>query len=137
MNVMKVSVKFFSFILGVVMAASLICSVSAAEESYQLDISGVEIGDTTSGRGIVLTEENDPGALYVRVTWVYDMSDGQTFAFCAVKDVMADEGGMLYFKMVGPSAPPSCTLISVRMALVTDEMADASGAYNALALAAG
>ena len=108
------------------------------ENKYEITLDGTTTGsDTTSGSGtVVLKEGNQPiPALYARVTWVYAFDNGDTFAYCAMKEVRVAEDGSMSYKMNGPTAPASITLTAVQVALVTDPDADASGAYDALSTA--
>ena len=103
---------------------------------YALDLSGVTKTNETGGTGIVKrTEGNQPATgLYARVTWVYTLSNEDTFAYCAMKDVIAN-GDEITFNMVSPKAPYGATLEAVQVALVKDEFADEKGTYEALASA--
>ena len=103
---------------------------------YALDLSGVTKTNETGGTGVVKrTEGNQPATgLYARVTWVYTLSNEDTFAYCAMKDVIAN-GDEITFNMVSPKAPYGATLEAVQVALVKDEFADEKGTYEALASA--
>lgn len=103
---------------------------------YSLDLSGVTKSGSTSGTGkVILKKGNQPtDGLYARVTWIYTLEDGGSFAYCAMKDVV-DNGDELTFKMVGPQKPFGASLDAVQVALVTNPDADASGYYTPLALA--
>lgn len=101
---------------------------------YAINTSNIALAnDTTSGTGkveLVKGNESIP-ALYVRVTWVYELGDKQSFAFCVVRKVEAD----MSFNMVGPTASLNQKLVNVQLALVTDANADQGGAYEPLAVA--
>ncbi len=103
---------------------------------YELDLSGVNKTNNTSGKGILkVTQGNQPvEGLYARVTWVYTLSNDDSFAYCAMKTVVVGEDGIT-FNMVSPKAPYGATLDAVQVALVTDEFADGKGTYDALATA--
>ena len=104
---------------------------------YKLDLSEVTKTNNTSGKGTVVRTEGDDymGGLYARVTWVYTLSNDDSFAYCAMKEVILNGKDTLTFNMVSPKAPYGATLDAVQVALVTDPEADAKGAYTALASA--
>ena len=107
----------------------------ADKTSYALDLSGVTKTNNTSGTGMVTVSGGEPtAALYARVTWVYTLSNEDSFAYCAMKAVKRQDEALL-FNMVSPKAPYGATLDSVQVALVTDPDADAKGSYDALATA--
>ncbi len=103
---------------------------------YALDLSEVEKTNDTRGKGFVTLVSGSPSAeaLYARVTWVYTLSSGDSFAYCAMKDVVAS-GDKMSFNMVSPRAPYGATLDAVQVALVTDPAADSKGSYDSLATA--
>lgn len=103
------------------------------DEIFTLDLSGVTKDGTTTGTGVVRTGSGavPAYALYVRVTWVYTLSDGSSFAYCAMKDVNSS----LRFDMESPTLPFGAKLDAVQTALVTDPNAYKSGSYTALATA--
>ncbi len=103
--------------------------------SYTLDLSGVTKTNNTSGSGKVKISGTNPGkALYARVTWVYTLSNGDSFAYCAMKNVVFS-GSSGTFNMVSPKAPYGATLDAVQVALVDDPEADSKGAYTSFATA--
>ena len=59
------------------------------ENKYAIDLSKVEKNDTTAGDGVVKVVEGNQSVpkLYARVTWVYELSNGDSFAYCAMKNV--------------------------------------------------
>lgn len=101
---------------------------------YSINLTDVTKTNNTAGKGTVTAANGNLGStlLYARVTWVYTLSSGDSFAYCAMKTVEMDNGS---FNMVSPKAPYGATLDSVQIALVTDPYADASGTYTALATA--
>ena len=105
------------------------------KNSYVIDLSNVTKGAETRGTGsVTLTGNEEVPALYARVTWVYELANGDSFAYCAMKEVKSADDA-LTFNMVSPKQPYGATLVDVQIALVTDAEADASGSYNALATA--
>ena len=105
------------------------------KNEYAIDLSNVTKGAETRGTGsVTLTGNEEVPALYARVTWVYELANGDSFAYCAMKEVKSAEEA-LTFNMVSPKQPYGATLVDVQIALVTDAEADASGSYNALATA--
>ena len=103
---------------------------SVSDGTYSFDLSGVIKSSKTTGYGKV--KGTSAGSLYARVTWVYTLKDGQSLAYCAIKPV---DSADMRFSMVSPSAPFGAKLDTVQLALVTDQGADQSGAYSALAFA--
>jgi len=105
--------------------------------TFELSLDNVTMDDNTSGTGTVVREGTEElQKLYARVTWVYTLSNGDSFAYCAMKEVKsAEEANTFTFNMTSPKKPYGATLDSVQVALVTDAEADASGSYDALAFA--
>lgn len=106
------------------------------DNKYELDLNNVTVGSETRGTGTVKIVEGNQTAptLYARVTWVYELADGSSFAYTAMKDVKSAEDA-LTFNMTSPKQPYGAKLTDVQIALVTDADADQSGTYNWLALA--
>jgi hypothetical protein len=104
------------------------------KNEYVVELDNVTKGTETSGTGSVkITGTETVPTLYARVTWVYELSDGSSFAYCAMKDVKsADEA--LTFNMVSPKTPLGAKLTDVQVALVTDADAD-SAEYTPIATA--
>ena len=111
-------------------------ALAATAPAYTLDLSGVTKTNNTSGTGRVkLAGGTAPEqALYARVTWVYTLSNEDSFAYCAMKNVVFSEGEGT-FNMVSPKAPYGATLDAVQVALVDDPEADGKGTYTAFATA--
>ena len=111
--------------------------VESVPATYTIDLGNTSKGNTTSGTGSVKLESGNqvPSELYARVTWVYTLSNGDSFAYCAMKKVEMTDSKNGVFNMVGPQKPFGATLDTVQVALVTDANADASGSYDALATA--
>ena len=119
----------------VIVAQEEIPAIEIIPNTYAIDLENTTVADTTSGTGaVIVTGNEEVPALYARVTWVYEMNNGDSFAYCAMKDVTSSDAGLI-FKMVGPQAPYSAELKGVQVALVTDPDADTSGAYDPLATA--
>lgn len=121
---------------GEVLVAQTVVPVTAIENKYSIGLDNVTVGSETRGTGTVkLDAGNQPvPALYARVTWVYELADGSSFAYTAMKDVKSAEDA-LTFNMTSPKQPYGAKLTDVQIALVTDAEADQSGSYNPLALA--
>ena len=99
---------------------------------YAVDMAGVENG---AGKAeIVRTEGNEDilvSELFGRVTWVYDLSDGNTFAFSTTREVKI--GDKMFVDVSGAITPRGATLKEVQVALTDDAEAHAKGAFNFIA----
>ena len=124
------------FVNGVCVGCGYVLGQAAEEPELQIDLAGITKTNATSGTGAVKVAKGTAPTeqLYARVTWVYTLSNGDSFAYCAMKAVKS-EADTLTFNMVSPKAPYGATLDAVQVALVTDGEADSKGSYEALATA--
>jgi len=99
---------------------------------YNLDLDDVKKESATSGEGkVTKTEGNQPtGDLYARITWVYDLSDGSSYAFCWSTKVEEDGS----FDMTSANCPAGATLKDVQVALVTVPKSHQIAGYGEFAL---
>ena len=123
-------------VCGEILEAPVEVPMITVDNKYEIDLDKVTKGGETRGTGEVKIVEGNQKApqLYARVTWVYELANGDSFAYCAMKEVKSAEDA-LTFNMTSPKQPYGATLVDVQIALVTDAEADASGSYNALATA--
>lgn len=101
--------------------------------AYELDVDAVVKAGTTTGKGQITKVDGnvEDKPLYVRLTWIYTLSDESSFAYTAMKTVAADGT----FDTTSPKLPFGATLDEVYFALVYDANADATGNYEALVIA--
>ena len=66
--------------------------------------------------------------LYLRVTYVYTLSSGESRAECRTVSVQSDGS----FQLTNPATPAGATLDAIQAALVTDANSHLGGAYAPL-----
>lgn len=98
------------------------------DAKYELDVTGVKEGAGTAK--VTIEGSTVPADLYVRVTWVYELSDGSTFAYSAMAPVDQKAGTA---KVGGAMTPNGATLVETQVALTDDADANLSGEFNQLA----
>ena len=103
---------------------------------YAVDASGVANGAGTAE--VTLTAGTIEGfkpneEVYARVTWVYTLSDGSTFAYAAMAPISVSSAGKITVEVAGASTPRGATLEEVQVALTDDAKANTKGEFNQLA----
>ncbi len=105
------------------------------EREFAVDASAVK--DGTGKAKVEITEGSaegfKPSEVFGRVTWVYELSDGSTFAYAAMAPVTPEKDGTFTISVGGAMTPRGATLVETQVALTDDADANLSGEFNYLA----
>ena len=111
---------------------------SVMDATYEIDMTNVTVDGAASGAAEVKVVEGvgDASKLFGRITFVYELADGQSHAV-AVRAYVDEEDGKCVIKVGGAQTPSGATLKQVQVALVSDKDAYLKAEYGDSFLAGG
>ena len=100
---------------------------------YAVDATKVEGGTGTAVVSVTEGNEDvDTAELFARVTWVYELSDGSTFAYAAMAPLKNVEGELVV-NVGGAMTPKGAKLVETQIALTDDANANLQGEFHYIA----